>query len=107
MVSANQYMELASANNPIEAFLVANQFVGGLLFGVIVMIIVFVVYISAKNGGADTISSMIASTFTGFLLSSLLFVLQWNGLPGVPVALPIIMLLLTATFIGLKIWRND
>jgi hypothetical protein len=107
MTSMSEFMQLADANNPVEIFLISNQFVDGLLFTIIVMLIMFVVYITAKSQGVETISSMIGATFTGFVLSSLFFVMQWNNLPGVPIAVPIIMLTLTATFIGLKIWKGE
>ena len=97
MVTTTELSDLISnTNNPIETLFAVNAVASGLLFAVFVMVLMIIVFLSARGFGNTMVRSFLSATWSGALISILLFIPEYNGVHGVPLPFVAILCLFAA-----------
>lgn len=101
MVTTSELSTLISdTTNPIETLFAVNAVVNGLLFATFIVVLVIIVFLSARGFGNTMAKSFLSATWTGALLSILLFIPVYNGIHGVPLPFVGILILFAAASIA-------
>jgi hypothetical protein len=82
--------QLTSGTNIVEWSLVINSWTSGTLFAALVILGAFITFSIMRYANNPTTVCMMSTGFIWGIISSLLWVVQWQGLTLLPTAIPIL-----------------
>lgn len=100
------YENLKNGSNIIEWILIINSWSNGMLGFVFFSLFPILLFAIFKQNNAETETALIASSFIGFLISGLAWLIRWNGYILVHTSLPIFLITLCGIAVIIKITRG-
>lgn len=98
--------ELTQGSNIVEWMVIFNNMSNGIMFGGLSIAIVLVLFGVMKMQKIETDIALIGSGFTGFLVTGLMWTIEFNGMRLVPTIVPFMMMIIVATALFMRIIRD-
>ena len=100
------YSQLADGANIVDWILIFNGWSNSVLFSGIAISFVLLVFGLMKVQNVETDSAIIASSFIGFLVTGLLWLIQFEGLRLVPTIIPFLLIIICGVGVFMKMIRD-
>lgn len=98
--------ELAEGSNIVEWIVIFNSWSDGIVFAGMSIAMVLVIFGVMKLQNVETDTAIISAGFIGFLITTLLWLIEFNGERLVPTLIPFMLLIITASAVFMKMIRD-
>jgi hypothetical protein len=98
--------QLSTGENIVEWLMIFNNFSEGVVFSGLAIGIVLLIFGVMKLQNVETDTAIMAASFIGFLITALLWLIEWDSSRLVPTMIPFLLLVLTSVAAFMKILRG-